>query len=311
MRILIAEDDPASALILRKMVEAEGHSVEHAGDGKRAFAAFEAAPFDAIISDWMMPDMDGIDLCKSVRASSRGPFVYFILATTLSDKSHVSEGIAAGADDYLTKPVDRDQLRARLTVAERVTGVYMKLADQQRELEALTVRLRDEGRTDALTRLGNRLRMREDMERLPGAVARYGYRYAIALCDVDHFKQYNDTCGHMAGDEVLSRVGTLLAKICRAADSPYRYGGEEFLILLAGQTREGAIAAAERFRRAVEALGIAHPAAEGGVVTISVGVAAFEPGVEKNIDTILAEADAALYEAKRAGRNRVVAHTPT
>lgn len=306
MRILIVEDDPINRTLLTKLVELLGHTVLTAEDGKKAWALFETEKPDVILSDWMMPEMDGLDFCRRVRESSDGKYTYFVLVTALTDRSHAATGIEAGADDYLPKPVDREQLRMRLIVAERVTSLYAKLQDQQRSLTELNQRLLDEGRTDSLTRLGNRLRLREDIERLPGSVARYGYVYAVMLCDVDHFKKYNDTAGHIAGDEVLRQIGEALANGRRSGDAAYRYGGEEFLLLLPGQTLLSGAIAAERHRRAIEALRIPHPGIEeGGHISISVGVAALTRDAKKTAEQLLNEADQALYQAKREGRDRV------
>ena len=306
MRVLIAEDDPASLLLLRRSVEALGHEVIATTDGVEALAAFEAHAPSVVVSDWMMPGMDGIHLCREIRQRHGSGYVYFMLVTALADKQSAIAGMEAGADDFLTKPVDRELLRVRLAVAERVTAAYAKVAQQQRELEALNARLHEQGRTDALTQLGNRLRLNEDLIRLPAQVERYGYAYSVALADVDVFKQYNDHCGHLAGDQVLARVAAALAANGRSGDGAYRYGGEEFLLLLPGQTLDGAAAAADRHRRAVEELAIPHPTSPIGIVTLSIGVASLTRDAMKDIDTLLQEADSALYMAKHAGRNRVM-----
>ena len=308
MRILIVEDDPVSLTMVTMLVELFGHTVLTATDGAAAWTLFEREKPDVILSDWMMPEMDGVDFCRRVReASTSGHYSYFILITTLTDRAHAATGIEAGADDYLPKPIDSEQLRMRLIVAERVTSLYTKLQEQQVALTQLNQRLLDEGRTDPLTRLGNRLRLREDLERLPSKAARYGYVYAVMLCDVDHFKKYNDTAGHLAGDEVLRKIGDALAHGCRSGDAAYRYGGEEFLLILPGQSLLSGAIAAERLRRAIEALAIPHPGIEpGGRVTISVGVAALTRDGKKTAEQLLDEADQALYQAKREGRDRVV-----
>ena len=307
MRILVVEDDPASLMLMQRLVETLGHSVITASDGAAAYALFQSEAPDVVLSDWMMPELNGLELCRRVRDTKREKYTYFVLVTALADRRHAAEGMEAGADDYLPKPVDREQLRMRLKVAERVTSLYARLAEQQATLAALNDRLQVESRTDALTRLGNRLRLREDLARLPASVARYGYMYGIMLCDVDFFKKFNDSAGHLAGDEVLRQVAAALAQNCRSGDTAYRYGGEEFLVILPGQNILSATIAAERHRRSIEALQITHPGLpEGSVVTISVGVAALAREGHKDVDTLLSEADTALYQAKDDGRNRVV-----
>ena len=312
MKILVAEDDAVSRTILRRAVEVLGHECLVAEDGRAAWEAFRAEPWvDVIISDWMMPDVDGLELCRMVREEERGApgraYTYFIFLTALGDREHLLRGLEAGADDYLSKPLDRDELGMRLISADRVTELHRKLAYQNDELEKLNRMLFDQSREDPLTSLGNRLRLREDLEVLQGRAERYGHDYAAVLCDVDFFKAYNDRYGHLAGDDVLQRVAGAISDGLRGGDVAYRYGGEEFLVVLPEQSIEAATAIADRLRRSVEGLGVPHEAGtRAGVVTISAGVAAF-PGTE-SADDLLKEADAALYEAKEAGRNTVRSH---
>ncbi len=305
MKILIAEDDGVSRTILRRAVEKIGHECLAAADGEEAWGLYKENPdLDAIISDWMMPGVDGVELCRRVRGHGRDTYTYFIFLTALVDREHLLQGLEAGADDYLSKPLDRDELEMRLTSALRVTELHRRLAFQNEELEKLNRMLFEQSRQDPLTSLGNRLRLREDLEILHGRAKRYGHSYAVVLCDVDHFKAYNDRYGHLAGDDALRRVAEAISSGLRGGDAAYRYGGEEFLMVLPEQDVGVAATIADRLRLAVEALGIPHEAnAPGGVVTISAGVAVLaEAG---DADDLLREADAALYEAKKAGRNTV------
>ncbi|MBA3952747.1 MAG: diguanylate cyclase [Rubrobacter sp.] len=308
MKVLIAEDDAVSRTILQRAVEKLGHEVLAAEDGGRAWDLYGEAPdVEVVISDWMMPEVDGLELCRRVRAEERGDgrgYTYFIFLTALGDREHLLQGLEAGADDYLSKPLDRDELGMRLTSALRVTELHRRLAFQNEELEELNRMLFEQSRADPLTSLGNRLRLREDLEILHGRAKRYGHSYAVVLCDVDHFKAYNDHYGHLAGDDALRRVAEAISSGLRGGDAAYRYGGEEFLMVLPEQDVGVASTIADHLRRTVEALGIPHEAnASGGVVTISAGVAILaETG---DADDLLREADAALYEAKEAGKNTV------
>ena len=308
MKILIAEDDAVSRTILHRAVEKFGHECLAAEDGQKAWELYRETPeVDAIISDWMMPGMDGLELCRKVReeAKPRG-YTYFIFLTALGDRDHLRIGLEAGADDYLFKPLDRDELQVRLISARRVTELHRRLAFQNVELEKLNRELFEQSREDALTQLGNRLRLRDELEALRGRVQRYDHNYSAVLCDVDHFKPYNDHYGHLAGDEVLRKVAQTIAAHCRSGDTAYRYGGEEFLIILPEQDRDSAVEVADRLRQAVEELGIPHEAKDPpGVVTISAGVAALPAGTSKSAANLLGDADAALYRAKQSGRNRV------
>ncbi|HSL00547.1 MAG TPA: diguanylate cyclase [Rubrobacteraceae bacterium] len=310
MRILIAEDDAVSRTILQRAVEKFGHECLAATDGAEAWEIYRQKPdLDVIISDWMMPKVDGLELCQMVRSDERDTYTYFIFLTALGDKEHLRIGLEAGADDYLSKPLDRDELLVRLISASRVTALHRRLAEQNAELERLNRMLFEQSRQDPLTHLGNRLRLQEELETLQGRARRYGHSYSAVLCDVDFFKRYNDHYGHLAGDEVLRKVAEVIAQHRRRGDTAYRYGGEEFLIILPEQNLRAAASIADRLRRAVESLEIAHEAKEPpGVVTISAGVATVSAGNPKSEDDFLKEADDALYRAKQAGRNRVATY---
>jgi two-component system, cell cycle response regulator len=310
LKIIIAEDDAVSRTILRRAVEKFGHECLAAEDGAKAWELYKETPgVDAIISDWRMPGMDGLELCRKVRGEERRGYTYFIFLTALGDRNHLLMGLEAGADDYLSKPLDRDELQVRLISARRVTELHRRLAFQNDELEVLNRKLFEQSREDPLTHLGNRLRLREELEALQGRAQRYGHSYSVVLCDVDWFKLYNDRYGHLAGDEVLQKVAKTIADHCRSGDTAYRYGGEEFLVILPEQSRESAVETADRLRRAVEDLLISHEAKDPpGVVTVSAGVATLQAGGAKNADDLLKEADGALYRAKQSGRNRVASH---
>lgn len=182
-----------------------------------------------------------------------------------------------------------------------------QLSFQKAELKMLNRMLFDQARIDPLTKLHTRLKLAEDLEVISARVARYSERYCAILCDVDYFKQYNDSHGHPAGDEVLRKVAGALADTCRTGDHMYRYGGEEFLIIMPCTSQEGARQGAERYRAAIEALGIAHEDSPFGKVTMSVGMAILRVGSQTGAAAWLEQADSALYRAKRAGRNRVEA----
>ena len=308
MRVLIAEDDAVSRMILKRAVERLGHECIAASDGLEAWETYVANPdVDVIISDWMMPGLDGPAFCEKVRGyeGKRDGYPFFVFLTALGDKDHLLEGMQAGADDYLSKPLDREELGARLLAAARVTGLHRQLNSQKRELERLNFELFKQARRDPLTKLGNRLRLREDLETLRARVERYGHSYSALLCDVDYFKLYNDTYGHLQGDDVLQKVAGVVLETFRTGDSSYRYGGEEFLAILPEQNRETTLVAAERLRSAVENLAIPHEGSPYGVVTVSCGLAELYSGEDKTVDELLKEADTALYRAKEKGKNNV------
>jgi two-component system cell cycle response regulator len=307
VRILIAEDSAPARLILQRELSALGHECLVAEDGIAAWERFQGSGVDVVISDWMMPGLDGDELCRRVRSDPSEPYAYFVLLTSLQDRYHVVRGMEVGADDYLVKPFDRDELEARLLAAARVTTLHRRLAAQQAELEHLNAILFQDSRRDHLTGLGNRLRQAEDLEVLVSRSRRYGHTFAVALVDIDHFKAYNDTFGHLAGDGVLRSVASALVGQCRSGDTVYRYGGEEMLVVFAEQDLDSAAAAVERMRSHVEALAIPNgDEARAAAVTVSAGIAALEPADLSDVARLLRRADQALYEAKASGRNRVV-----
>jgi two-component system chemotaxis response regulator CheY len=301
LRVLVVDDDAGCRLVLQAAVQRLGCECRVATDGDEAWRLFQEEQPDVLITDWMMPGLNGLELCRRARQHSDERYTYVILATALDEHENVLEGMEAGADDYLTKPISPFDVRARLVAAKRVTELHKELDRLHRALTA-------QARTDALTKLGNRLRLHEDLEGINDRAVRYGHTYCVAICDLDDFKQFNDKYGHQAGDNALRQVGGVLARESRSGDGAYRYGGEEFLVVLSGQTLSQATIAMERIRRAVEALAIPHQANRAAaVVTISVGVSAWEHEQLDTPTTVLARADNALYQSKAAGRNRVTA----
>ena len=306
MRILIAEDDAVTRRILQVAVERAGHECAVAVDGEDAWARYAGFEPDVLITDWMMPHLDGVELCRRVRAHERPGYCYVILLSALADREHAVAGTRAGADDYLAKPLNRSDLEVRLIAAARVTELHRRLAAQRAELERLSEQHYEDARRDALMGIGNRRRLLEDLGALAARTARYGHAYCLALCDIDNFKRYNDAFGHPAGDEVLRAVARQLAATCRRGDAVYRYGGEELVVVLPEQDLASAAVAGERLRGAVQELALPHPGnPPAGVVTVSVGVADVPAGQPDDALELLGPVDAALYRAKARGRNRV------
>jgi two-component system, cell cycle response regulator len=306
LRVIVADDHDSSRRGLQRAIEAAGHHCRTARNGVEALDAHHASPADLILSDWAMPRMDGVELCRRVRAAHAVGYTYFILVTALDDRRHLVEGLRAGADDYLTKPVDLEELEARLISAERVTRVTKRLANKNQKLSRASETSFKAARVDALTGLANRRQLDEDLEALRSRASAFGNTYCAALCDVDNFKLYNDAFGHPAGDEVLRRIGAALHAELRTSDWSYRYGGEELMAILPEQSLEQATRALERVRARVEALAIPHgPGAPHGVVTISVGVAELRNTAGASHEGWIRRADAAMYRAKSLGRNRV------
>jgi two-component system cell cycle response regulator len=307
MRILIADDDATSRLVLKAMATKLGHECLLATDGSSAWEILSAGGIDVLLSDWMMPGVDGPELCRRVREELTGSYVYVVLITGLGDHERVLEGMGAGADDYLVKPVDPFTVQTRLVAAERMTILHRQLIDVRAQLELANLELLARSLTDVLTGLGNRRHMEEDMANVHAGALRTGRSYGMALFDIDHFKLYNDHYGHPAGDQVLRQVAQSLRATARAGESVYRYGGEEFLLLLPDCTVDGAVMAAERIREAVKSMALPHLArpTPPPVVTLSGGVTCWLRDTDLTVLELLRQADEALYLAKSAGRDRI------
>lgn len=298
MIVLVADDDPGSLLVAKAAVARSGHDCLTAKNGDEAWALFLEHRPDVVVTDWMMPGLDGLALSRAIRAQAPDLYTYIVLLTSQGSRDDVLAGLAAGADDYVTKPLDPFVLHTRLLVAKRVTTLHADLAHYRKMLS-------QQARTDPLTGLGNRLKLTEDLAQLHARSQRYGEEYCLAMCDVDNFKSYNDIYGHQAGDLALRAVAAALARVARSSDGVYRYGGEEFLLVLPSQSKQGAKDMLERALLAVQGLNIIHTGDPTGHVTLSAGISAFTRGRHADADRVLGEADAALYTAKAAGRNRV------
>lgn len=249
--------------------------------------------------------MDGLQLCKNVRDLTTR-YTYFVLLTSNDEAHQQLEGMLAGADDYLTKPLNIHQLQLCLVAAKRVVALHVRIHQQQLELKSLNQALYVEGRRDALTGIPNRLQLNEDLLAAQGRVERGEGTYTVALLDIDYFKLYNDSQGHLAGDQTLRAVAQTLAAQKRVNDKVYRYGGEEFCALFFDQDIAGAHIAIERMRAAIQKLEIPHHASSVlPVVTVSAGVAEHPKTRGFGSESLLFRADEALYRAKRTGRNRV------
>ncbi len=311
LRVLVVEDDDDSRDMVAEALRSIGYECCVAVDGAEGWDMYRADPPDVVLSDWNMPRVDGIELCQRIREATReGQYTYFIFMTALGDREHMLQGMRAGADDFQSKPIDLDELEARLASAGRVISLNRRLAESNAALRSDRQALFREARVDPLTGVGNRRRMDEDLASAWERARRYRERYSIALCDIDHFKRFNDHFGHLDGDEALRKVAHSIRDALRRADGLYRYGGEELLVLLPEQGLAEATLVMDRVRRALERVAI-PTVTERGVVTISAGVAQLSLAHDASVERWVERADWALYQAKSRGRDQVVAADET
>ena len=296
-RVLIADDDPLSRRMLEAFLTKSGYRVVIAVDGVDALKILSAEDSPPLaILDWMMPGLEGPQVCESVRALPGRPYVYILLLTARNEKQDLLNGLQSGADDYLTKPFDAQELRARLHVGQRIL-------DLQDSLIAAREEMRFHATHDLLTGIDNRAVVIDAMNRESSRQLREGGAFGVVLLDLDHFKNVNDTLGHLAGDVVLKEAAVRMKQTVRPYDTVGRWGGEEFLVVVPSSDTEGTLALAERIREAIQSTPVITQAGDARV-TASCGVAASTESNRLDPQTLLRLADEALYRAKQLGRNR-------
>jgi diguanylate cyclase (GGDEF)-like protein len=303
VRVLIADDDRTTIAIVRSALIGWGFEVELAYDGASAWDRLNAIEPPAIaILDWTMPEIDGLELCRRIRTSSRLRPMYVLLLTARDRRAELIAGLDAGADDYMTKPIDIDELRARTQVGARVASLQQRLARQVTELRRAHVAMKEMASTDALTRVYSRRWWFELAATEFARARRYGRDLSLLVIDLDHFKRINDTFGHPAGDATLQTFAELLRKTCRESDVVGRIGGEEFAVLLPEGTRAAAQLLAARVTEGCRTL-VVQADDQPIRFSCSIGVTS-RRAEDDDVAAALRRADAALYSAKRSGRDR-------
>ena len=303
--ILIVDDHLDNVEVLRARLTATGYRTASASDGEQALRLVAESPPDLILLDVMMPRMDGHEVARRVKADPALPFIPIIMQTALDSVESKVEGLGAGADDYITKPINFAELEARVRSMLRIKALQAALEKRERDLAAANAELQRMAVTDGLTGLCNRRHLEERLREMFEHSLRFNEPLACVMFDLDHFKSVNDTYGHQAGDAVLQQFATLLKSSAREVDRLGRYGGEEFMALLPGTVLDSAVTFAERTRQQIE----------GNVFTfngrplrrtLSCGVAAWPHPRIRDREELVKFADEALYVAKELGRNRVV-----
>ena len=308
MKILVVDDDRSAAMTIEKIVEAFGHDATHVRGAAEAWEKLETGEYRIVISDWMMSGEDGLSLCRRIRSAAFPFYAYTIVVTSRAGRRDLLDALSAGADDFLVKPVDPDELRVRLLVGERIVRLETRLRQANEALRRHAADLDQRSKVDALMRIGNRAAFELRLRELHDWAAAGGRGFGLVMCDVDHFKVCNDSLGHQRGDEILRRIAAAVTRGVRSGDEAFRYGGEEIVLLLPDLDTAGAARVAERVRRQVQAVRFELDGCAPFRITISCGVAAFPEHGSADADclALVASADQALYQAKRRGRNRVV-----
>lgn len=309
-KLLIVEDDPILLEQVSKLLRATGEPVFQAADGEQGLEIWRQQMPPVIICDWVMPKMDGVELCRQIRSQTSGEPAHFIMLTAHSDKSRLLDAYEGGVDDFVAKPFDPEELLARVRAGIRAAKLRSELVRKAAGSQALNAqlatvnsRLERLSITDELTGLFNRRHAMSRLEEQWALAERYARPLSIAMIDIDHFKKINDTYGHYAGDAILRRVAVILREQTRVTDSVCRVGGEEFLIVFPAQSVQEARVCAERIRSVIEA----HAFALGDVAikaTVSIGIAIRSAGMRQYPD-LIERADQLMYAAKHGGRNLV------
>lgn len=297
--ILVVDDDVVSRSLIERYLTKAGFEVASAGNGKEALSLLDQQFFPFVLTDWMMPEMDGPELCRRIRDRKTDGYVFIILITARDSKTDIVSGLEAGADDYLTKPIHSAELLARINTGIRILKLEQSLLSANEEIRQLSI-------TDSLTGCFNRAYLNERYPQEFSRARRYNHFLSVIIGDIDHFKKVNDTYGHQAGDMALKMVGNcLMAQIREQIDWVVRYGGEEFLIILPETDCSGAQVLSERLRSAISKLEIEY---EGQrlQITASFGAAAVKVTDSSiSMEQLINYADGQLYASKRGGRNCV------
>jgi diguanylate cyclase (GGDEF)-like protein len=307
-KILVVDDSATILSALAAMVRAMKFEPITAESGEKAVELFIAERPSLVLLDVNMPGIDGYETARRIRAALPEEWIPIIFLSASEYDQHLERAIESGGDDYLVKPVSPVVLSAKIRALQRLDHMRGRLVDMSKDLAAANQRLETIANQDALTGIANRRAFDSLIDRELAHALRSREPLSLALCDVDHFKAFNDRYGHPAGDECLRSFGGAITRSCkRATDFAARYGGEEFALLLPCTPAQGALQVVETLRRDVAALAIPHAASStASLVTFSAGIATYSQERDKSANDFIARADEALYRAKHLGRNRSI-----
>ncbi|HKF25137.1 MAG TPA: diguanylate cyclase [Candidatus Acidoferrum sp.] len=297
LEVLVVDDSRVSRKIFEQLLPADLYSVSYASNGAEAMLAFSERAPSIVITDWVMPEVSGLELCERIREDKSAPYTYVIVMTCKNEEDAVVRAMAAGADDFLAKPFNSNEMLARVGVGRRIIELHRKLEDKRAALEEVAS-------TDALTGLPNRRAIEEWANKQLRGAKRHGFPIWVVLADLDSFKEINDTFGHGAGDTVLRTFADTLRRLTRISDMCGRLGGDEFLIVISHVSATNIEVALNRFRELFGSLSFPF-AGQSVSVSATFGVAGSESGHIRDFDVLVRKADEMLYQAKRSGRNCV------
>src|SRR5580704_8180290 len=296
-QVLVVDDSAVYRKLVEHALESQPFSLLFAKTGLEALTLFQQHSPSIVITDWMMPDCSGLQLCEHIRADAKRGYTYIIVVTAKSEKDSVVKGLAAGADDYLTKPFDPEELLARVGVGSRTVELHREIEEKNRLLEEMA-------HTDSLTGLPNRRAIVDWAGRQLRGAARHGFSLWVVHADLDCFKGVNDTYGHDAGDQVLQKFAEILKENTRASDISGRMGGDEFLLVLTHVDEKHIRLTVERLRAQFASQKFSF-GGDAASVTASFGVCGFQGKEPPEFSSLVRRADKALYSAKHAGRNQI------
>jgi len=303
-RILLVEHAHPQASVIRNLLESSDHEVIVADNGDAVLRIVESHNPDVIILDCLLPDLDSAQVCRSLKQNRETSGIPIIMLTDKKSTSAKVAGLSAGADDYILKPCDDDELSALICARLRTKSGWDELKQKTQQLQEMLTRVETLAQLDSLTGLYNRRRF----EMVFGTEFKRAVRHELPLSclvlDIDHFKAVNDTYGHQAGDTVLREIVKIIQQSIREIDTPARWGGEEFIILSPNTPKENAMTVGERIRRAVANHGFSG--VRDRQITVSIGIAGIPDPAMTTMEALIHASDLSMYEAKKGGRNRVV-----